>query len=115
MKKQDLWKIPFGAGFVFGLSSAISIKMNVSLEQEYYLRMILSTVCDVTNTNIPKGSSWVKPDCGSFLLIFDIFTAVIFLITILVSITATGNIRNGIKFYLIGIVAGFTLIFLFVH
>ena len=115
MKKQDLWKIPIGAGFIFGLSSAISIKMNVSLDQEYYLRMVLSTVCDVTNTNFPKGTSWAKPDCGSYLLMFDMLTAVIFFITILVSITATGNIRNGIIFYLIGTVAGFALIFLFIH
>jgi len=107
--------IPLVAGFICGFSTAISLKMNVSLDEAYYMRMILSTVCDVTNTSFPKGTSWQKPDCGSYLMWFDILTVVIFIVTIIAAIRATGDILEGIFLYIIGAVAGFLLIFLFVH
>jgi len=107
--------IPLGAGFIFGLSTAISLKMNVSLDETYYMRMILSTVCDATNTSFPKGTTWQKPDCSSYLMWFDILAVFIFIVTIIVAIKATGDILEGIFLYAIGAVAGFLLIFLFVH
>jgi hypothetical protein len=115
VNKRDSWKIPFVSGLIFGISSAISLKMNVSLDQEYYLRLILSTVCEVTNNNFPKGTSWTKPDCGSYLMWFDILTVIIFIITILAAISATGKVVEGIILYLLGALIGFALIFLFVH
>lgn len=114
MNGGDKWGIPFGAGFILGLSSATLIKMNVSLDQEYYLRLILSTVCDVTNANIPQGSPFAKSDCGFYLLMFDIITVVYFFASIIVSIKATGKILHGIILYVVGAIIGFGLIFLFI-
>lgn len=108
-------KIPLGVGFIFGISTAVSLKMNISLDETYYLKMVLSTVCNVANTSYPTGTTWSKPDCGSYLMWFDIVTFVVFICTIIAAIKATGNIIEGIGLYVIGVVAGFLLIFLFVH
>lgn len=113
--RHNSWKIPFIAGLIFGFSSAISLKTNVSLDQEYYLRLILSNVCEVTNTTFPKGTSWTKPNCGSYLMWFDILTVLVFIITIIAAICATGKIIEGIILYLLGALIGFALIFFFVH
>ncbi|MEN6615096.1 MAG: hypothetical protein ABFD12_00920 [Syntrophorhabdus sp.] len=107
--------IPLGAGLISGISIAVSIKMNISLDETYYLRMLLSTVCNVANTTFPKGTTWQKPDCGSYLMWFDIVTIIVFICTLIAAIKATGNFLEGIILYFIGIIAGFLLIFLFIQ
>jgi hypothetical protein len=115
MSKKQSRGIPLGAGIISGLSSAIAIKTGVSLGQEFYLRMVLSTVCEVTNKNFPKGSSWSKPDCGLYLTFFDFVTLIIVIGTFIYVLFAMGNIISAIILYVVGFIIGFMLIFLILH
>jgi len=114
-RKRDSWKIPFGAGVASGIIVAIAVKTGVSLEQEYYLRLILSSVCDLSSSTIKEGSSFNKPDCGMYLFLFDILTILISVGAFLGIIFATRNVLQGIILYFLGFALGFILIFLFLH